>query len=59
MFAHENIKRPPLKLKSVHFEKPVTGSSFLAKSVVVFVVVILKMTTLFERNEDRVTGFLK
>ena len=33
-------------LKSVHFKKPV-------------VVVILKMTTLFERNEDRVTGFLK
>ena len=26
---------------------------------ILFVVVILKMTTLFERNEDRVTGFLK
>ena len=46
-------------LKSVHFKKPVTRSSFLSKSVVIFVVVILKMTTLFERNEDRVTGFLK
>ena len=46
-------------LKSVHFKKPVTGSSFLSKSVVIFVVVILKMTMLFERNEDRVTGFLK
>ena len=48
-----------LALKSVHFKKPVTQSSFLSKSVVIFVVVILKMTTLFERNEDRVTGFLK
>ena len=46
-------------LKSVYFKKPVTQSSFLSKSVVIFVVVILKMTTLFERNEDRVTGFLK
>ena len=46
-------------LKSIHFKKPVTRSSFLSKSVVTFVVVILKMTTLFERNEDRVTGFLK
>ena len=46
-------------LKSVHFKKPVTRSSFLSKRVVIFVVVILKMTTLFERNEDRVTGFLK
>ena len=39
-------------LKSVHIKKPVTRSSFLSKSVVIFVVVILKMTTLFERNED-------
>ena len=46
-------------LKSVHFKKPVTWSSFLTKSVVIFVVVILKMTTSFGRNEDRVTGFLK
>ena len=45
-------------VKSVHFKKPVTRSSFLSKSVI-FVIVILKMTTLFERNEDRVTGFLK
>ena len=45
-------------LKSVHFKKPVT-QSFLSKSVVIFAVIILKMTTLFERNEDRVTGFLK
>ena len=48
-----------LLLKSVHFKKPVTRFSFLSKSVVIFVVVILTMTTLFERNEDRVTGFLK
>ena len=47
------------KIKSVHFKKPVTRSSFLSKRVFIFVVVILKMTTLFERNEDRVTGFLK
>ena len=46
-------------LKSVHFKKPVTRSSFLSKSVVIFVVVILKMATLFERNEDGVTGFFK
>ena len=46
-------------LKSVHFKKPVTWSSFLTKSVVIFVVIILKMTTLFGKNEDRVTGFLK
>ena len=39
-------------LKSVHFKKPVTQSSFLSKSVVIFVVVILKMTTLFEKNEE-------
>ena len=48
-----------LSLKSVHFKKPVTQSSILSKSVVIFVVVILKMTTLFERNEDCVTGSLK
>ena len=48
-----------IPLKSVHFKKPVTRSSFLSKSVVIFVVVILKMTTLFARNEDRVTDFLK
>ena len=41
------------QLKSVHFKK------FLSKSVVIFVIVIMKMTTLFERNEDRITGFLK
>ena len=29
------------------------------KYFVIFVIVILRMTTLFERNEDRVTGFLK
>ena len=46
-------------LKSVHFKKPVTRFSFLSKSVVIFVVVILKMTTLFERNEDPVTEVLK
>ena len=46
-------------LKSVHFKKPLNRSSFLSKSVVIFVVVILKMITLFERNEDLVTGFLK
>ena len=48
-----------VSVKSVHFKMPVTQSSFLSKSVVIFIVVILKMTTLFERNEDRVTGFLK
>ena len=53
------LKKFKKRLKSVHFKKPVTRSSFLSKSVVIFVVVILKMTTLFERNEDRVTGFLK
>ena len=40
--------RPTMRrnlLKSVHFKKPVTRSSFLSKSVVIFVVVILKMTT--------------
>ena len=48
-----------LILKSVHFQKPVTRSSFLSKSVVIFNITITNMTTLFERNEDRVTGFLK
>ena len=46
-------------IKSVHFKKPVTRSSFLSKSVVIFAVVILKMTTLFERNEDRLYWLLK
>ena len=49
-------------LKFVHFKKPVTGSSFLSKSVVIFtdfVLISAKMTALFKRNEDRVTGFLK
>ena len=49
-------------LKSVHFKKPVTRSSFLSKSVVIFadfVLISAKMTTLFERNENLVTGFLK
>ena len=46
-------------LKFVHFKKPVTQSSFLAKSVVIFNITTTNMTTLFERNEDRVTGFLK
>ena len=48
-----------LLLKSVHFKKPVTRSSFLSKSVVIFNITTTNMTTLFERNEDRVTGFLK
>ena len=49
-------------LKSVHFKKIVTRSSFLAKSVVIFadfVLIPAKMTKLFARNEDRVTDFLK
>ena len=46
-------------IKFVHFKKSITRSSFLSKSVVIFVVVILKMTTLFERNEDPVTEVLK
>ena len=46
-------------LKSVHFKKPVTRSSFLAKSVVIFNVTTTNMTTLFERNENHATGFLK
>ena len=48
-----------LKLKSVHFKKPVTRFLFLSKSVVIFNIITANMTTLFERNEDRVTGFLK
>ena len=48
-----------LRLKSVHFKKPVTWSSFLSKSFVIFNITTTNMTTLFERNEDRVTGFLK
>ena len=49
-------------LKSVHFKKPVTRFSFLAKSVVIFAEIKTKpakMTTLFARNEDCVTGLLK
>ena len=53
------FKKIIIVLKSVHFKRPVTRSSFLSKSVVRFVVVILKMTTLFKRNEDHVTSFLK
>ena len=45
-------------LKSVHFKKPVTRSSFLSKSIVIFNITTTNMTMLFERNEDRVTGFL-
>ena len=41
-------------LKFVHFKEL---SSFLSKSVVIFVVVILKMTTHFERNEGHATVF--
>ena len=48
-----------MHLKSVHFKKPVTGSSFLSKNVVIFNITTTNMTTTFERNEDRVTGFLK
>ena len=51
-----------LGLKSVHFKKPVTQFSFLSKSVVIFVEIktkSAKMTALFERNENNVTGFLK
>ena len=48
-----------LQVKSVHFKKPVTRPSFLSKSVVIFNITTTNMTTLFERNEDRVTGFLK
>ena len=47
------------ELKSVHFKKPVARFSFLSKSVVIFNIAATNMTTLFERNEDRVTGFLK
>ena len=52
----------PRQLKTVHFKKSVTRSSFLAKSAVVFAGIktkSAKMTTLFARNEDRVTKFLK
>ena len=52
----------PQGIKSVHFKKSVTRSSFLAKSVVIFadfVLIPAKMTTLFARNDDRVTDFLK
>ena len=44
-------------LKSVHLKKPVTPSSFLSKSVAIFKITTTNMTTLFERNEDRVTDF--
>jgi hypothetical protein len=47
------------KKKTVPSPQPKGIKTFLSKSVVIFVIVILKMTTLFERNEDRVTGFLK
>ena len=50
---------PVVELKSVHFKKPVMRSSFLSKSVVIFNITTTNMTTLFERNEDRITGFLK
>ena len=56
------LNRPRFQLKSVHFKKSVTQSSFLAKSVVIFsdfVLISVKMTTLFARNENRVTDFLK
>ena len=42
-----------LLLKSVHFKKPVTRSSFLSTIVVIFVVVTLKMKTLLK--EMRIT----
>jgi hypothetical protein len=48
-----------ISLKSVHFKKLVTQSSFLSKSVVIFNITTTNMITLFEINEDRVTGFLK
>ena len=41
--------------KTLDLLKSVTRSSFLSKSVVIFVVVILT----FKRNEDHVTGFIK
>ena len=37
-----------LLAKSVHFKKPVTRSSFLSKSVVIFVIVILKKITILK-----------
>ena len=38
-------------LKSIHFKKPVTRSSFLPKSVVIFNITTKNMTTLLVRNE--------
>ena len=58
----EEFQKNLRSLKSVHFKKPVTRFSFLAKSVVIFAGIktkSAKMTTLFARNEDRVTDFLK
>ena len=46
-------------LKSVHFKKLVTRSSFLSKKVLIFNKPTTNVTTLFERNEDCVTDFLK
>ena len=49
-------------IKSIHFKRSVTRFSFLAKSVVIFsdfVLISVKMTTLFARNENRGTDFLK
>ena len=46
-------------LKSVHFKKTVAQSF---KSIVIFAEIktkSAKMTALFERNENNVTGFLK
>ena len=45
-------------LKSIHFKKPVTRSSFLSRSVVINLTTT-NTTTLFERHEDRVTAILK
>ena len=48
-------------LKSVHFKNPVTQSSFLSKALS-FCWLCFDFTendNTFERNEDRVTGFLK
>ena len=55
----DTLAKMDFVLKSVHFKKPVMRSSFLSKSVVIFNITTTNMTTLFERNEDRVTGFLK
>ena len=57
-----NFKTKKSTLKFVHFKNPVMRSSFLAKSVVIVTEIktkSAKMTTLFARNEDCVTGFLK